>query len=212
MNNSAGGNRSSALFYIVFGLALVLVLSVGGYFSYKMLFGNNCSSKSPDPTSNVSTWVYDSTAKKCVANVCIDGYGDAATGGSPDSNGNCMQYTQPCPNCVNGSCTGGKCSKCTTGYGTSLAGSPDSSGKCPPYYIAINNLDYLGDDIGAAVSSQTNDDCVQLCQADKNCKFAVRRDDQKLCYKKTDFSTSKKSGTTDAPNATYLGPVGLTNP
>jgi hypothetical protein len=144
---------------------------------------------------------------------CSSGYGIDYKG-TPDTDGSCPVYTS-CPNCGDDSCKGGKCSKCAKGYGTLLDGTPDSSGSCPPYYIDIQYLDYLTQATGDDGKTASNDECILQCKKDSNCKFAIRRDDNTYCYKKSGFPTDKadkRSGATDVPNSTYLGPVGITPP
>ena len=76
--NGNGGGGMIVLILIIF----LIAAGVGGYFGYtKWWVPKQCVGQDPDKTSNVSTFMYDSKKGVCVANVCIDGYGDAATGG-----------------------------------------------------------------------------------------------------------------------------------
>ena len=78
---------------IIFVIVLLIALGVGGYFGYtKWFVPNQCNSKGEDTKLHVKTWMWDADSSNCVANVCSDGYGTAATGGSPDSDGNCTLF------------------------------------------------------------------------------------------------------------------------
>lgn len=86
---SAGGGGMMVIIVIL----VLIVLGVGGYFGYTKLWQPyQCNNKGPDTTSNVATFMWDSKKGKCVANVCIDGFGNAATGGLAVK-GVCTQYT-----------------------------------------------------------------------------------------------------------------------
>jgi hypothetical protein len=79
---------------VIFILILLLALfGVGGYFGYKKWWEpRQCNNQAEDTTLHVKTFMWDSDSSNCVANVCSDGYGDAATGGKPDSKGVCSQF------------------------------------------------------------------------------------------------------------------------
>jgi len=80
MNGNGGGGMIGIIILIIF----LILAGVGGYFGYtKWWVPKQCVGQDPDKTSNVSTFMYDSKKGVCVANVCIDGYGDKATGGRP---------------------------------------------------------------------------------------------------------------------------------
>jgi hypothetical protein len=83
---------------IIFVVIVLVLLGVGGYFVYQKFFSPSakCPKQDSDAKSHVSTFVWDSDSNSCVANVCMDGYGDAATGGEPVS-GKCSVYTAPAP-------------------------------------------------------------------------------------------------------------------
>ena len=89
MNSSPGNGMM-----IVIVVVVLLVLCVGVYFAYKAFFNPaaKCNNKDSDSTSHISTFVWDSKSSTCLANVCMDGFGDAATGGKPVS-GNCYTFT-----------------------------------------------------------------------------------------------------------------------
>jgi len=96
----------------IFIVVIVLVLlGVGGYFVYQKFFSSSsqCANKGSDKSSNVSTFVWDSKSSSCVANVCMDGFGDAAKGGLP-SKGVCNTFTGRTYDTVGttGKCTDGK--------------------------------------------------------------------------------------------------------
>jgi len=97
MNSTPSAPSGKGMMIIIFVVVLVL-LGVGGYFVYQKFFSSSsqCANKGSDKSSNVSTFVWDSKSSSCVANVCMDGYGDAATGGAPIS-GKCSVYTAPAP-------------------------------------------------------------------------------------------------------------------
>ena len=78
---------------IVLLILLLIGLGVGVYFGYKKLWlPRQCKNKSEDTTLHVKTFMWDSDSSNCVANICSDGYGTAATGGKPDSTGVCSQF------------------------------------------------------------------------------------------------------------------------
>jgi hypothetical protein len=85
--NGNGGGGMIVLILIIF----LIAAGVGGYFGYtKWWVPKQCVGQDPDKTSNVSTFMYDSKKGVCVANVCIDGYGDAA---NAPVKGVCTQFT-----------------------------------------------------------------------------------------------------------------------
>jgi hypothetical protein len=93
MNNS----QSSGILTMIIVIVLLVAIGVGGYFGYtKWLVPKQCVAQASDKTSNVATFMYDSKKGKCVANVCIDGFGNAATGGLPVK-GICTQFMSPSP-------------------------------------------------------------------------------------------------------------------
>lgn len=63
-------------------LVVLVILGVGVYFVFRKkpvpaeIPTTQCANKAPDAASNVSTWVLDSDSGACVANVCMNGYGD----------------------------------------------------------------------------------------------------------------------------------------
>lgn len=78
---------------IIVLILIFVALGVGGYFGYKkLLVPRQCNSKAEDTTLHVKTFMWDSVNSNCVANVCSDGYGNAATGGAPDSTGVCSSF------------------------------------------------------------------------------------------------------------------------
>jgi len=93
MNSTPSAPSGKGMMIIIFVVVLVL-LGVGGYFVYQKFFSSSsqCANKGSDKSSNVSTFVWDSKSSSCVANVCMDGFGSAATKGAPDANGNCFTF------------------------------------------------------------------------------------------------------------------------
>ena len=94
MNNTtqASGGGGGLLTGLIITVVLILI-GVAIYAVYtKLWFPKQCVGQDPDKTSNVSTFMYDSKKGVCVANVCIDGYGDAANKGLP-VNGICTLFT-----------------------------------------------------------------------------------------------------------------------
>ena len=113
MNSSAppapptNSSDNGMMIFII--LVVLVILGVGGYFVYQKFFSPSakCPKQGSDKTSNVASFVWDSGT--CVANVCMDGFGDALTGGKPVS-GKCNTFNTgkktynavtPSGNCAN---------------------------------------------------------------------------------------------------------------
>jgi hypothetical protein len=202
-------NSDNSNVTIIVLLIFFCTLIVCGYFIYKKVWvPRQCNAKGPDETSNVSTWVWDSG--ECVANVCIDGFGDAAKGGLPDSSGNCMKFDDTtCPsNCKDTTCKNSACTTCKTGYGTSLSGAPDSKGSCPSYWVETAGIDYMSAVNINIPNVKSKDECVSQCKSQTNppCKFAVidTKTGSGSCWLKKDWSGVKTTGSSHS----ILAPVG----
>lgn len=90
MNNSQPSAGGGGMMTMIIVIVLLIVIGVGGYFGYtKWWVPKQCNDKGPDTTSNVASFIWDSESGTCMENVCADGFGNAATGGSPP----CTAYT-----------------------------------------------------------------------------------------------------------------------
>ena len=142
-------------------ILILVALSVGGYFAYTKLYvPKQCTGQAA--TSNVATWVYDST-NGCTANTCIVGYGTGSTkeiAGDPP----CTPYVAPpVPN-----------------Y-TELQGACRSAGTGG--YISTD-FDETIIDNGKTTNHYTNlalSDCKAKCDASSTCT-AISYPKNKDCY------------------------------
>jgi len=155
---------------IVLIILLLVGLGVGGYFGYKKLWvPRQCNNQAEDTTLHVKTFMWDSKNSNCVANVCSDGYGDAATGGKPDSKGVCKPYQAAGPTytelqgsgSISGKC-GGNPASSPTNISTQL-GCEQACNGCTGYdWNGSSGCDtFTNSPLGAPTASDTAYKCYQ---------------------------------------------------
>ena len=123
-STGGGGDKMTIIIVIV----LLIAIGVGGYFGYtKWWVPKQCVGQAA--TSNVSTFMWDSDSSKCVANVCMSGYGSGSTAktvGTPP----CVTYKPRTYSAVpNLTKTGGPCTSdgSSTADGTKILTADTSS-------------------------------------------------------------------------------------
>ena len=131
---------------IVLIILLLVGLGVGVYFGYKKWWlPRQCNNKSEDTTLHVKTFMWDHDSSNCVANICSDGYGDAATGGKPDSKGVCNKF---------------KAARMYSTVGTGVCTSDGSSGTGTKKLTASSSPTSIGSDSACGVACDGASGCL----------------------------------------------------